>query len=333
MKIITTQRPFNRYRGLFRALDQYVTVEDYNGSFDCDMLFHCPTTFRHLAGIMGKDIDEYRAKLEEQIHEVDCVKDADIYPGDAYNSIRNIVPVVEQLPILMWDGTYPAVIKKKHSSGGRGIICIDNHDQFRKLFDPDAIADSYFKDILPTVQLDPIDYTISRYRDCPGDRYTHYRTVTLGDGSILGSALLYSGHRKGQYKVSDEIWDMPNTPFYLNRRHICSNYQQGGGIIPLDTRNVLSRFEQGILHDHGIKGARLPDRVRELSTQTAQLLSVRGLYVLGQDWIQEGDTYTLLEVNRYPGFDMFGFTHHYDIEHTLDYMAKEIVRSIGPKPF
>jgi len=38
-------------------------------------------------------------------------------------------------------------------------------------------------------------------------------------------------------------------------------------------------------------------------------------------------------VNRYPGFDMFGFTHHYDTEHTLDYMAKEIVRSIGPKPF
>ena len=89
------------------------------------------------------------------------------------------------------------------------------------------------------------------------------------------------------------------------------------------------RMEADILAVHGIEGTRLPDRVRDLSTQTAQLLSMRGLYILGQDWIQEGDDYTLLEVNRYPGLDVFKYTHKFDEDQTMDFLAKSIIQSLS----
>jgi len=335
MNIVSTQQPFNIYRHLFAALGNYADVEIVERLSDldsADMVFHCPPTFDYLEKYSDYSFKLYREQLEKRILTLNCVKDADIYPGDAYNDIRHIVPVVEQLPAFGWVPEFPSVFKRKGSSGGSGIIHVTNEDQYRKLFDPSYITEEYYAEVLSGLQLNLSDYTVSRFRECPSGRYTHYRIITLGTGKILGAGLFYSGHSKGRNRGYDEVWDDPNSPLFLDRQNVCSNFALGGGgIIPFGQDETLSELEQEIFDAHNILSVDLPSKLKSLSQKTAQLLSMRGLYLLGQDWIQEGDTYTLMEVNRYPGLELFKHVHGFNNEQSMDYLAREIVGSLSIK--
>lgn len=169
---------------------------------------------------------------------------------------------------------------------------------------------------------DPSDaFTYQPLIETPGDRFTSYRTVVSSAGQILASSLYYSGFTKSDAPIMSKEYS-PNNEFayrnsltalrdphsnvFLGSRQFMSNRSTGGRGIVLDpTADSLPRTatDREVLTAHGIDpiAARLPERLRTLSSEIGQKVGPKLGIVLGIDWIQDKDgNFHFLEANVMP---------------------------------
>jgi hypothetical protein len=249
------------------------------------------------------------------------ILDADVFlesEGEVYTTLDQMdIPRINRMTVEDWEAKkpFPAVFKMKNTSQGQGIYHIETDDQFRKLFDKDYIQrdDQYGSGRFS----DSRDYfDVSEFVECPSDHFTHYRVFTLGDGTIMGAVLSYSGLRKSddeRIAVDDvnihDVYDDVKSPLFLNRKKVVSNKGNGGNQIPLyptDEARPATEYELEILAQHGVTDQQIPQALEDQARRTAQRLGDKGLYVLGQDWIQGKDgKFYCLEVNAGPQFGIF----------------------------
>ncbi len=283
-------------------------------------------TREHWASVEFDSINEGRLKdeaifqhrLNEYIRGLNDsgrIVDSDIFIDDdheVYELLRNnSIPTVEHLTVNDWfnDKFFPAVFKLNGTSQGRGIYVVDDEFQLSKMFDYHSFGVKNICDFKTD------DFRISRFIECPSNYYTHYRVFTVGSGKILGAVLSYSGFKKSDdVRVTSDwlmdAYDYPKSPIFLNRRDIMSNKSRGGNQIPLNLNKhsrAIINYEESILKEHGITNQELPKEINDYAITAARLLGKKGLYVLGQDWIQDlnGD-FICLEVNYQPGLEIFG---------------------------
>ena len=267
---------------------------------------------------------EFKHKLNSHIGSLKVsgtILDADVFIKEleeAYTTLDEIgLPRIKRMTVDEWeaDKFFPAVFKKRYTSGGQGIYFLENDDQFRKLFDPKYIIG----DINSTSgrYSDSGDYFgISEFIECPSDHYTHYRVFTLGDGTILGTVLSYSAFRKSEDEriAFDDIntwnvYDDVKSPLFLNRKKIVSNKGNGGFQIPLNPNKAsreITDYERALLEEHGIANQQTPARLVHQASHAAKTFGKKGLYISGQDWIQgkDGNCYCI-EINKFPQLGVF----------------------------
>lgn len=298
------------------------------GDGDRDMNFYlAPTTDPEKVRRL-----DFKRKLEDTVRSLadsGTILDADVYLSDeseVYTTLDEMdIPRINRTTVEEWEAnkTFPVVFKMKGTSQGHGIYHIETDDQFRKLFDKDYIipaenAPSHVRNNFRSGRFsDSRDYfDVSEFIECPSDHFTHYRVFTLGDGTIMGAVLSYSGLRKSddeRVALDDmnigNVYDDVKSPLFLNRKKVVSNKGNGGNQIPLnptEQASTISDYETEILAQHGITDQQIPLALEDQARRTALKLGEKGLYVLGQDWIQGKDEkFYCLEVNAGPQFGIF----------------------------
>jgi hypothetical protein len=330
---------------------------------DADMIFHIPaftnnqlfwaydTDFRAWTeemnaishswtsdeyGGLQKERKENEGRFQRSLNELvgeqqksGAILDADVFlesEGEVYTTLDQMdIPRINRMTVEKWEAkkTFPAVFKMKDTSQGQGIYHIEIDDQFRKLFDKDYIQrDDQYRSGRFSNSRDYFD--VSEFIDCPSDHFTHYRVFTLGDGTIVGGVLSYSGLRKSDDEriVLDDVnignvYDDVKSPLFLNRRKVVSNKGNGGNQIPLnptDEARPVTDYESEILDQHGVIDQQIPQALEDQARRTAQRLGEKGLYVLGQDWIQGRDgKFYCLEVNAGPQFGIFDTLYNHGV--------------------
>ncbi|MEK6921419.1 MAG: hypothetical protein AABX82_06030 [Nanoarchaeota archaeon] len=262
-----------------------------------------------------EDFDIYNEKTKEKIKNFvyavnQYIKDrgnsgvllnADVYlkeEKEAYDLLdENTIPRVPTLQIEAWEKNkiFPVVFKQKNTTKGEGVYFIENEAQFSTL--------SPIKDTL----------SLHHFIECPGDHYTHYRIFTIGSGNILAAVLSYSQMKKGENRriidregnnPSGRVYDNSTSAFFINRKQITSNRSAGGKQIPLEPNEKSKRIsdhELSILNDHGITNQYIPEILKKQAQKTAEIFAKKGLFILGQDWIQSKDgVFYCLELNWGP---------------------------------
>ena len=311
------------YETDFRAWTQQMS--DIGHSWTSDEYDELQTERRGRESDFKQRLNESVGKLKDS----GVIIDADVFlqdGGEVYATLDAIgLPRIKRMTVEEWEAnkSFPTVLKMKNTSQGRGIYLLDNEDQFRKLFDKEyaeALVQGQFGFCGFSSSKDYFD--VSEFIECPSDHYTHYRVFTLGEGTVLGAILSYSARRKNddeRIAVDDvnihDVYDDVKSPLFLNRRKIVSNKGNGGSQIPLnpnDASREITNYERALLEEHGITGQQLPERLMEQATTTAKAFGERGLYVLGQDWIQGKDgKFYCLEINTGAGFGIFDTLYNY----------------------
>lgn len=220
---------------------------------------------------------------------------------------------------------FPFVLKEKYSSQGNGIYFIEKQDQLEKL---QLYYSDEFRD----------KFRISPFIKTKSDYFNHYRIFTLGSGEILGSVLNYSKNKKNDLEKiisKNSKFDDENSDFYLNRKNIASNVSLGGNSIALNPNKnskTLDNLDKKILSDIGIKNQKLPEFLSEYASFTAQVFSFYGMYILGQDWIEDKNgNFHCLEVNYMPQTNIFNTLYNKgknDLEKGQNIGAKLITNGI-----
>jgi hypothetical protein len=275
------------------------------------------------------------------------ILDADVFLQDE-GEVETILdgigsPGIKRMTVDEWEANkfFPAVFRMKDTSQGKGIYFLETDDQFRKMFDPEYIVgDNNSTSGRFSNSRDYFD--VREFVECPSDHYTHCRVFTLGDGTILGAVLSYSASRKSEDEriafddvhIRDVYGDI-KSPLFLNRRKIVSNKGSGGNQIPLnpnDASREITNYERGLLEQHGITDQQIPAKLAEQATLAAKAFGEKGVYVLGQDWIQGKDgRFYCLEVNAGAEFGIFGtlYNHgHEDEEAARTIAAEKIANGI-----
>jgi hypothetical protein len=308
----TSNQLFWAYETDFRAWTQEMSATGHSWTSD---------EYDELQSERKENERQFQVKLNDIVREQaqsGAILDADVHlesESEVYTTLDQMdIPRINRMTVEEWEAnkTFPAIFKMKNTSQGQGIYHIETDDQFRKLFDKDYIKreDQYGSGRFS----DSRDYfDVSEFIDCPSDHFTHYRVFTLGDGTIMGAVLSYSGSRKSddeRIALDDvnvrNVYDDVKSPLFLNRKKVVSNKGNGGNQIPLnptDEARPITEYESEILAQHDVADQQLPQALEDQARRTAQRLGEKGLYVLGQDWIQGKDgKFYCLEVNAGPQF-------------------------------
>jgi hypothetical protein len=197
------------------------------------------------------------------------------------------IPIVKRLSKKEFEKKkfFPVIIKYANTTKAQGVYYIENERQLNILNSSKCVY--------------------LRFIESPSEYYTHYRIYTAGS-SIIAAVLCYSGaKKKDAIRIIDKnnAYDNPENPLFLNRKLIASNRTYGGKVIPLNPNHNSSSIteeEQNILHAHGLK-QELPAILAQYAIKTAQIISKKGLYIVGQDWIQDiNGSFHCLELNWGP---------------------------------
>lgn len=265
---------------------------------------------------------------------VDKIIDSEVFVRDVhefYDILKiNSMPSVEHLTFDDWSNNkfFPAVFKINNSSQGSGIYVVDDELQLKKMLNPASFG------VVNICAFDINNYRVSRFIECPSNHYTHYRVFTVGSGKILGAVLSYSDFTKSDDIRIESDWcmdafDYPDSPLFLNRRDIMSNKSRGGSQIPLNPNKnsrLITDYEELILLEHGITNQELPKKINDYAITAARLFGKKGLYVLGQDWIQDlSGNFFCLEVNCQPGLELFGTVYNSGNNNGCECIASKLI--------
>jgi hypothetical protein len=181
---------------------------------------------------------------------------------------------------------FPVIIKYANTTKAQGVYYTENERQLNILNSSKCVY--------------------LRFIESPSEYYTHYRIYTAGS-SIIAAVLCYSGaKKKDAIRIIDKnnAYDNPESSLFLNRKLIASNRTYGGKVIPLNLTQESQKItdkEKHILTAHHIVDQKLPAELAAYAKKTAEIASKNGLYLIGQDWIQDTENrFHCIEINWGP---------------------------------
>ena len=222
------------------------------------------------------------------------------------------IPIPETMEVeeYLATGDGPAVLKPRAFYQGNLVLYLEK-DQIERFFDEKTWLGKVRAENMPQ----PRQYFVQEFIETPGDRFTSYRVVTVGD-EIVGCVLNVSGQTKSEIMNGAKAKNLyEKLARMFNTYPIVSNVAAGGLQIPVSHDSYkqfreLEEWEKQVLRDHNIDPDNLgmPEPLRRLATEAGRVAAKYGLLISGQDWLQDrnGNLY-FSEDNEYPalGLEIF----------------------------
>lgn len=247
-------------------------------------------------------------------------------------SDRDFSDQIDELGILQPRSTYPEHLEAvaKHTmplvlsnvwlDGGQQKYVLDNAHQIKT-------AAQFFRHYPD----DASPFKVSEFIETPSDRYTSFRVLVDGSGTLLAAGLLYSRHECSARKrmpesqmdlgYSEHPFDSPDSPYFLQSRDFRSNMRLGGTVIPLvgefagHSKSNHPRLESEILLQHGItpESPQIPIDIAEQARAIGQLVCQQSSLFIGVDFLMDTKRdreAVFLELNTYAGSGTYHACHH-----------------------